>query len=270
MSTNSLDRPGLCKNPKKAKEPVDLFGSDLERSSVSLPELLGISAKINVGIDPKGIDHCAKFKVGIDPKGIDSSAEFKVGIDPSAEIKVGIDLKGIDPSAEIKVGIDLKGIDPSAEIKVGIDPSAELKSGLTPMQKLKSGLTRRGLTPVQKLKLHGIHCRMKMLAESQLRCLGSHALTCKKFVESQRLVLRDSSSKTERLRISWDWESESIVVHAVYSTCDPDITSKSLQMGPVLEGLDARPPGAPVIPNCLDGMLGLPTVLEEESFALDD
>ncbi|PKI70475.1 hypothetical protein CRG98_009145 [Punica granatum] len=42
MSTNSLDRPGLCKNPKKAKEPVDLFGSDLERSSVSLPELLGI------------------------------------------------------------------------------------------------------------------------------------------------------------------------------------------------------------------------------------
>ncbi|OWM63767.1 hypothetical protein CDL15_Pgr006029 [Punica granatum] len=59
-------------------------------------------------------------------------------------------------------------------------------------------------------------------------------------------VERDSSSEVKRLRIPSGRESESVVVLAACSTCDPDITSKSLKMGPVLGGLDARPPGAPV------------------------
>ncbi|OWM84214.1 hypothetical protein CDL15_Pgr026165 [Punica granatum] len=201
---------GVCMASKRPSEALLMFfGID--------PKGIEPSAEFKVGIDPKAIDPCAEFKVGIDPKGIDPSAEFKVGIDPKgidpcAEIKVGIDPMGIDPSAEFKVGINPKGIDPSAEIKVAWDA------------------------------LHYENACKK----GQLRCLGDHALTCKKFAESRLLVLRDSSSKTERLRISWDRESESVVVHAVCSTCDPDITSKSLQMGPVLRGLDARPPGAPV------------------------
>ncbi|OWM76856.1 hypothetical protein CDL15_Pgr015115 [Punica granatum] len=60
------------------------------------------------------------------------------------------------------------------------------------------------------------------------------------------LVLRDSSSGVERLRILSGRELESAVVIAVYSTYDPGITSKSLQLGPVLGDLDTRPPGAPV------------------------
>ncbi|OWM87891.1 hypothetical protein CDL15_Pgr008338 [Punica granatum] len=42
-------------------------------------------------------------------------------------------------------------------------------------------------------------------------------------------VLRDSSSRVERLRIPSGRESESAVVLAVCSTCDPDITSKSCE-----------------------------------------
>ncbi|OWM83530.1 hypothetical protein CDL15_Pgr013011 [Punica granatum] len=39
MPTNSLGLPGLWKNLEKAKEPVDLSGSDLGRTSKSRPEL---------------------------------------------------------------------------------------------------------------------------------------------------------------------------------------------------------------------------------------
>ncbi|OWM64670.1 hypothetical protein CDL15_Pgr013828 [Punica granatum] len=44
-------------------------------------------------------------------------------------------------------------------------------------------------------------------------------------------VMRDSSSGVERLRIPSGRKLESAVVLAVCSTCDPDITSKSLQNG---------------------------------------
>ncbi|OWM86322.1 hypothetical protein CDL15_Pgr020630 [Punica granatum] len=59
-------------------------------------------------------------------------------------------------------------------------------------------------------------------------------------------VLKDPSSKVERLRIPSGRESEPAIILAVCNTCDPGITSKSLQVGPVLGGLDARPQGLPL------------------------
>ncbi|PKI67500.1 hypothetical protein CRG98_012084 [Punica granatum] len=65
-------------------------------------------------------------------------------------------------------------------------------------------------------------------AGGRLCCLGGHALTCGKFAESQRLVLRYSSSREEHLRTPLGRGSESVAV-----------------------------------PNCLDGMLGCPLCLRK-------
>ncbi|PKI49707.1 hypothetical protein CRG98_029952 [Punica granatum] len=68
-------------------------------------------------------------------------------------------------------------------------------------------------------------------AESRPCCWGGHALTCGKFARSRHLVLRDSSSREGALTY--------------------------------LVG-----PGIRVVPNCSEGVLGLPIVLEKDS-ALD-
>ncbi|PKI75871.1 hypothetical protein CRG98_003786 [Punica granatum] len=116
-----------------------------------------------------------------------------------------------------------------------------------------------------------------------LCCLGGHVLTCGKFAGNRGLVLRDSNSGEKRLHTLLVKGSESVVVLAACSTCDPDITSKSckkyyykigaVQVGPVLGGLDSRPPGTPashawayrdfsddalVVPNYLDSVLSCP------------
>ncbi|PKI70799.1 hypothetical protein CRG98_008794 [Punica granatum] len=49
------------------------------------------------------------------------------------------------------------------------------------------------------------------------------------FVFAGCRVLKDSNSGVERLRIPSDRESESAVVLAICSTCDPGITSKSCE-----------------------------------------
>ncbi|OWM72564.1 hypothetical protein CDL15_Pgr005033 [Punica granatum] len=59
-------------------------------------------------------------------------------------------------------------------------------------------------------------------------------------------AMRDSSPGVERLHIPSGWESES----AIFSFGSPEqpmkIFALTVQVGPVLGGLDTRPPGAPV------------------------
>ncbi|PKI56493.1 hypothetical protein CRG98_023131 [Punica granatum] len=63
-------------------------------------------------------------------------------------------------------------------------------------------------------------------AESQLRRWGGCALFW--FAGGRHLVVRDSSSRKERLHIPWDWESEPVVVLVAYGTCDLVIINRPI------------------------------------------
>ncbi|OWM90070.1 hypothetical protein CDL15_Pgr000857 [Punica granatum] len=59
-------------------------------------------------------------------------------------------------------------------------------------------------------------------------------------------MLKDMSSGMEHLRIPSGWESESAIFSFRSLEQHMKIFALIVQVGPVLEGLDTRPPGVPV------------------------